>query len=86
MNLLEEMGTRADFFKHLTLFVIVHILVNVLLAVDADIPFFSGMKQSIQEGKIWFYHEKSGLFITMVWLVILVAHGSYLFLFKKKSE
>lgn len=86
MNLAKEMGNRKDFFKHLTLFVIVHIIINVMIWMEYSPQFFSGIKQSIQEGKIWFYHEGTGIFITAIWLVILIGQGFYVFLIKDKIQ
>lgn len=77
MNLKEEMGNRKDFKQHLALFIVVHIIVNLWLRMDT--PFLSGFQQSILEGKIWFYHEESGIFVTMVWLIVIVVQGVYVF-------
>ncbi|CAH0121458.1 hypothetical protein PAE9249_03987 [Paenibacillus sp. CECT 9249] len=86
MNLAKEMGTREDFFKHLTLFIIVHIIINVWLRMESSPQFLSGLKQSIQEGKIWFYHEGTGIFITIVWLILLTVQGFYVLLVKDKIQ
>jgi len=86
MNLAKEMGTRKDFYKHLTLFIIVHIIINMLLRMESFPKILSGLKQSILEGKIWFYHEGTGIFITIIWLVVLAVQGFYVFLFKDKIE
>ena len=51
MSLAKEMGTRNDFFKHLTLFIIVHLIINVWIRMDFSPPFFSSLKQSILEGR-----------------------------------
>lgn len=86
MNLAKEMGTRKDFFNHLTLFIIVHIIINVWLRMESSPQFLSGLKQSIQEGKIWFYHEGTGIFITIVWLILLTVQGFYVLLVKDKIQ
>ncbi len=80
------MGTRKDFVKHLTLFIIAHILINVLIRMESSPQFFSGIKQSIQEGKIWVYHEETGIFITIIWLIILTGQGFYVLLFIDKTQ
>ncbi len=83
MSLAKEMGTREDFFRHLTLFIIVHIIINILLQIEPPLEFFSGIIRSIEAGKIWFYHEGTGIFITIIWLIILMGQGFYVLLFKR---
>ncbi len=83
MSLAKEMGTREDFFRHLTLFIIVHIIINILLQIEPPLEFFSGIKRSIESGKIWFYHEGTGIFITIIWLIILMGQGFYVLLFRR---
>lgn len=77
MNLEKEMGNRKDFKQHLALFIVVHIIVNFWLRMDK--PLLPGLQESILAGKIWFYHEESGIFVTMVWLIIIVVQGVYVF-------
>ncbi|ANY75324.1 hypothetical protein BBD41_23630 [Paenibacillus ihbetae] len=77
MSLEKELGNRKDFKQHLALFIVVHIIVNFWLRMDT--PFLSGLKESILEGKIWYYHEESEIFVTMIWLIIIVVQGVYVF-------
>lgn len=77
MNLEEEMGSRKEFGQHLALFIVVHIIVYFWLRMDT--PLLPGLQESILAGKIWFYHEESGIFVTMVWLIIMVVQGVYVF-------
>lgn len=86
MSLAKEMGNHKDFFKHLTLFIMVHIIINVLIRMESTPQFFSGIKKSILNGKIWFYHEGTGIFITAIWLIFLICQGFYVFIIKSKIE
>lgn len=45
-----------------------------------------GIKQSIQEGRISFYHEGTDIFIAIIWLIILTVQGFYVLLFKDKIQ
>ena len=87
MSISEELGNRKDFYSHLLVFIVVHVLVFILLRVDDDSfpSFLSRMLQSITEGKIWFYHEPSGIFVGFVWLFILFVQGIYVFFIKSKN-
>lgn len=86
MSLAKEMGNHKDFFKHLALFIIVHIIINVLIRMESTPQFFSGIKKSILNREIWFYHEGTGLFITAIWLAILICQGFYLFIIKGENK
>ncbi|OZU89060.1 hypothetical protein CIL03_08575 [Virgibacillus indicus] len=86
MSLAKEMGNHKDFFKHLTLFIIVHIIINVLIRMESTPQFFSGIKKSILNGNIWFYHEGTGIFITAIWLAFLICQGFYVLIIKSKIE
>jgi len=87
LSISEEMGNRKDFYSHLLVFIVVHVLIFIMLRVDDDSfpSFLSRMLQSITEGKIWFYHEPSGIFVGFVWLVILFIQGIYVFFVKNKK-
>ncbi|TDQ40383.1 hypothetical protein [Aureibacillus halotolerans] len=84
MNLEQEFGNREDFKKHLTLFIVAHIIVNIWLRMDVD--FLSGLKESITQGRIWYYHEQTGLFITVIWFLFLAVQGVYTGLKRKRKE
>ncbi|SFQ37975.1 2TM domain-containing protein [Salibacterium halotolerans] len=86
MSLAKEMGNHKDFFKHLTLFIIVHIIINVLIRMESTPQFFSGIKKSILNGNIWFYHEGTGIFITAIWLAFLIYQGFDVFIIKGKNK
>lgn len=84
MDLEKEMGSPKDFKQHALLFVGAHILMFILLRTEAN--FLSKMQESIKAGKIWFYHEQSGIFIAAIWLLILTIQGAYVYFIKQRSS
>ncbi|MCR8643435.1 hypothetical protein NV379_12310 [Paenibacillus sp. N1-5-1-14] len=81
MNLVKEVGAAKDFFQHLLLFITIHVVMFFLLQTETPPSFLEKLLQWIKEGEIWYYDEESGIFITGVWLIILVCQGG-LILFK----
>ncbi|GGJ45349.1 2TM domain-containing protein [Virgibacillus salexigens] len=84
MSLPRETSAHKDFIKHITLFIVIHIIINMLLRTGTEsMPqFFPSIQQSILEGEIWFYQEQTGIFITFIWFVILIGQGFYVFFIK----
>ncbi|WP_409327497.1 hypothetical protein [Staphylococcus pseudoxylosus] len=79
MTFINKLKNNQLFMSNLSIFIVAHFVINILIHTDKTPVFLNGIKNIILDGKIWFYHDETGIFVFIIWLAFIIYQGFSVF-------